>query len=116
MSNTGVRDVVAMKITGHKTPSMYRRYNIVNEADKVAALEKTQAHVQGARCAADEGHRGRLRRRGQGRRGSGRLRRMNPYAPYAPHHPSRNDEGGRLRAALELLEKSTDEVGSGGWI
>jgi hypothetical protein len=36
-----------MKITGHKTPSMYRRYNIVDEKALGEALEKLQMHVEG---------------------------------------------------------------------
>jgi hypothetical protein len=37
-----VTQAVAMKITGHKTDSVYRRYRIVDEADIERALEKTQ--------------------------------------------------------------------------
>jgi hypothetical protein len=32
-SRVGVREQVAMRITGHKTASMYRRYRIVDERD-----------------------------------------------------------------------------------
>ena len=34
-----------MKITGHKTESMYRRYRIVDERDMKEATEKMQAHL-----------------------------------------------------------------------
>jgi hypothetical protein len=43
MDRAGVSRHVAMQITGHKTEAMYRRYNIVNDADVKAALEKTAA-------------------------------------------------------------------------
>jgi hypothetical protein len=38
-----VREQVAMKITGHKTPSMYRRYRIVDEEELSEAPGKNAA-------------------------------------------------------------------------
>jgi integrase len=39
----GVSQSVAMKISGHKTASVYRRYRIVDESDIADALARTQA-------------------------------------------------------------------------
>jgi integrase len=45
MDRAGVSRHVAMQITGHKTGSMYRRYNIVTESDIRAAPAKTQTYL-----------------------------------------------------------------------
>ena len=37
-----------MKITGHKTDSVYRRYRIVDESDIERALAKTQESIRQA--------------------------------------------------------------------
>ena len=34
-----------MSISGHKTVSMFMRYNITSAADKIDALDKTAAHL-----------------------------------------------------------------------
>jgi integrase len=48
LDRNGVSMATAMKITGHRTDSMYRRYRIVPERDMAAALAKTQAGVRAA--------------------------------------------------------------------
>lgn len=45
MDCSGVGQAVAMKITGHKTLSVYQRYRIVSESDIRDALERNQAVV-----------------------------------------------------------------------
>jgi integrase len=44
----GVSQAVAMKISGHKTASVYRRYRIVDESDIADALARTQATLREA--------------------------------------------------------------------
>jgi len=51
MIAAGVPQAVAMKITGHRTDSMFRRYAIVDEEQKRDALAKTQQYLVASAAA-----------------------------------------------------------------
>jgi integrase len=46
MDRAGVRQTVAMKITGHKTSSMWRRYRITSVEEVRDALALTQTAIR----------------------------------------------------------------------
>jgi integrase len=45
MIRAGVPQSIAMSISGHKTVSMFMRYNITSASDKIDALRKTADHL-----------------------------------------------------------------------
>jgi hypothetical protein len=47
LERAGVSRSVAMRITGHKTEAVYRRYAIVSDADLLAASEKLAGMFSG---------------------------------------------------------------------
>jgi integrase len=46
MTRAGVSETVAMSITGHKTNSMFRRYNITSQEDKRQAFLDTEGYLR----------------------------------------------------------------------
>jgi integrase len=46
MIRAGVRQAVAMTISGHETSSVFTRHNVTDEQDKLSALEAVRAYVE----------------------------------------------------------------------
>jgi integrase len=52
LERAGVPRATAMKMVGHQTESVYRRYAVVNESDLTSGSEKLAAYHETARAAS----------------------------------------------------------------
>jgi len=66
MVRAGVPESVAMKTSGHKTASVFRRYDITSEADLRQAVQKTEAYVRSLPEKQEHGQSTGLKRAGWG--------------------------------------------------
>jgi hypothetical protein len=51
MIRAGVPQSVAMKVSGWESDAAFKRYNVVDERDKLNALESARAYVDGLPAA-----------------------------------------------------------------
>ena len=54
MERAGIPRKVAMEISGHRTESVYRRYDIVSRRDLMAAAQKLELYLEGQNQSAQE--------------------------------------------------------------
>ena len=50
LRQAGASETEAMRVTGHKTPSMFRRYSIVTDDEAASAMLKRDAFVEGRKA------------------------------------------------------------------
>jgi integrase len=56
MERAGIPRKVAMEISGHRTESVYRRYDIVSRRDLMSAAAKLERYLENERRSAQEAH------------------------------------------------------------
>ncbi len=93
MVRAGVDPTVAMKVSGHKTASMFRRYNIVSEDDIRAAVEKTALYVEALPTE----------------------RKVAAMGEPAQNAHNRGRRGIEQGARLKRLNELRNEIGGSGW-